>query len=184
MRSKRHVVALLAALLVSAALAPRAHAQTKIAVVDLQRALNETEDGRRAKARLQRLFKQRQDQLDKKQNELKKMKEDIDRQKNVLSRDALQQRMDQYQQAFVQLQQAYVEYQKELGQKEAELTKSILEKMQQILRRIGQSEGYQLIIEVNEGGVIWAPTHLDLTDEVIQQYNSQSGHSRRGKKKK
>lgn len=182
MSSKRHAVLLIAALSLplSAMVTPKAHAQqTKIAVVDLQRALNETEDGRKAKAQLQALFKQRQDALDKKQDDLKKMKDDIDRQKNVLSKQALQQRMDQYQQAFVQLQTTYVQFQRELAQKEADLTKTILEKMQAILRHIGQVQGYQLIIERNEGGVIWAPTNLDLTDEVIQKYNAQSGAAQR-----
>ncbi|MFW6066875.1 MAG: OmpH family outer membrane protein [Myxococcota bacterium] len=172
MSFKRHVVTLVGGLLMATAVAPQAHAQAKIGVVDLQRAMSETEDGRRAKARLQRLFKQRQQRLNSKQAELKKMKEEIERQKDVLSRNALQQRLESYQEAFVQLQTVYVEYQRELAKKEAELTKSILEKMQQILRRIGQAKGYQLIVEVNEGGVIWAPNHLDLTDEVIQRYNS------------
>lgn len=172
MSFKRHAVTVVAALLLTAAVAPEAQAQTKVAVVDLQRAMNETEDGRKAKARLQRLFKQRQVTLDKKQSKLKKMKEDVERQKDVLSQQALQQRLEKYQEAFVQLQTVYVEYQRELAAKEAELTKSILERMQAILRRIGQKKGYALIVEINEGGVIWAPNNLDLTDVVIQRYNA------------
>jgi len=61
---QRHAITLIAALLRSM-WAPRIYAQVHIAVVDLQRALNETEDGRRAKARLKRLFKQRQQERDK-----------------------------------------------------------------------------------------------------------------------
>lgn len=179
MNLKRHAVTLVFALLI-ASYAPSLYAQVRIAVVDLQRALNETEDGRRAKAQLKRLFKRRQDELDKKQNELKKMKEDIEKQKNVLSRDALQKRLEEYQKAFVELQTTYVEYQRELASKEAQLTKSILERMQEILRNIGQREGYQLILERNEGGVMWVPSNLDLTDQVIQQYNQGGGRAAGG----
>jgi outer membrane protein len=177
----RLAVSFVAAALLLPAMAPKASAQ-KVGVVDLQRALNETEDGRRAKAQLQRLFKSRQQTLDKRQKDLQKMKDDIERQKDVLSRDALQKRMETYQETFVQLQTTYVEYQREMAQKEAELTQVIIERMQAILRRIGQAEGYQLIVEVNEGGVIWAPSNQDLTDVVIQRYNSSHG-KRRGKKK-
>lgn len=168
---------LVAALLLSA-VAPKLYAQaTRIAVVDLQRALNETEDGRQAKARLKRLFKRRQQALDKRQGELKALKEDIERQKNVLSREALQTRVEEYQKAFIELQSTYVEYQRELAQKEAELTRVIIARMERILRRIGQSEGYTLIVERNEGGVVWVPTNLDITDLVIQRYNSGEGRS-------
>lgn len=172
MSLKRHFTVLLVALFAATA-APAVFAQTKIAVVDLQRAMNETEDGRRAKARLQRLFKRRQQELDAAQNKLKKMKEDIERQKNVLSREALEQRLEEYQKAFIDLQSTYVEYQRELATKEAQLTKGILERMQEILQRIGQSDGYDLIVEANEGGVVWVPSNMDLTDRVIQRYNAE-----------
>ncbi len=179
MSLQRHFITLLAAVIV-ATISPTLFAQSRIAVVDLQRALNETEDGRAAKSRLKRLFRRRQRSLDEAQEKLKKMKEDIERQKNILSREALESRLEEYQKAFIELQSTYVEFQRELAQKEAQLTKRILERMQEILRRIGQSDNYDLIVEANEGGVVWVPSNLDLTDEVIQRYNSESGMSSMG----
>ncbi len=162
------------ALLVTA-WAPTLYAEIKVAVVDLQRALQETEDGRRAKRQLKKLFKRRQTELDRRQNELKKLKEQIEKQKDVLSREALRKKLEDYQKRFVELQSTYVEYQRELAQKEAQLTQRILQRMQRIVRRIGQSKGYTVILEANEGGVLWAPNHIDLTDEVIQRYNRGEG---------
>lgn len=181
MKLSRHAVTLVTALLLSA-VAPKLYAQaTRVAVVDLQRALNETEDGRRAKARLKRLFKRRQQALDKRQGEIKALKEDIERQKSVLSRDALQKRVEAYQKAFIELQSTYVEYQRELAQKEGELTRTIIARMERILRRIGQAEGYTLILERNEGGVVWVPSNLDITDLVIQRYNAGEGRPEGGR---
>ena len=174
MSLQRHAITLCAALLMSA-VAPTMYAQVRIATVDLQRALNETEDGRRAKAQLKRLFNRRQVALDKQQNDLKKMKEQIEAQKNVLSREALQERLEAYQKAFVELQTAYVEYQRELAQKEGQLTKRILKRMQELVRRMGQSDGYTVILERNEAGVVFIPSNLDLTDRLIQEYNADGG---------
>ena len=171
---QRHAISLLAALLLSA-YAPRAFAQVRIAVVDLQRALQETEDGRRAKARLKRLFKQRQEELDKRQTELKQLSEELEKQGAVLSAEARQERVESLQKKALELQQLYVQYQRELAEKEAELTSQIIARMEQILRRIGQTENYTLIVERSEGGVVWTPTNLDLTDEVIQRYNKGEG---------
>lgn len=147
----------------------------KIAVVDLQRAINETEDGRKAKGQLKKLFKQKQDELDKRQNELKSQKDMLEKQKNVLARDVLSKKLEDYQKSFVDLQTKYMDYQKELASKEGELTKQIVARMENILRRIGQTEGYTLIMERNEAGVVWVPTNLDLTDVVIQKYNAGEG---------
>jgi outer membrane protein len=149
-------------------------AQVKIGVVDLQRAINETEDGRQAKRRLKKVFDERQKSLDSKQQSLKAQKESLERQQDVLSEDALRKKVEKYQQDLMDLQNEYMQYQQELSTKEAELTQKILEKMQVILRRIGQTDGYTLIIEANEGGVVWVPSNLDLTDILIQKYNKQA----------
>jgi outer membrane protein len=155
-----------------------AHAQAaKIAVVDMQRALNETEDGRKAKSSLKKVFEERQKQLDKQQNDLKTMKESLEKQRDVLSRDVLAKKLDEYQKAFAELQTTYMEFQKELGSKEGDLTKDIIERMQRIMRHVGQTEGYALIIERNEAGVIYVPTNYDLTDLLIQRYNAGEGRS-------
>ncbi len=174
MSLKRHAATLLVALLVSS-YAPRVYAQVRIAVVDIQRAMSETEEGRRVKAKLKRLLDQHQKTLDSQQARVKKMADDLEKQKNVLSETALRERYAAYQKALAELQEQYVESQRELVNQEAELTKRILERMMDIVRRIGQSEGYTMIVERNEGGVVWVPANLDLTDVVIQRYNAEAG---------
>ncbi|MEY4511119.1 MAG: hypothetical protein RLZZ450_3241 [Pseudomonadota bacterium] len=176
MSLKHYALPLVAALVCSAVMPHGVHAQAaKIAVVDLQRAINETEDGRKSKDKLKKLFEIRQQGLDKKQQDLKKLKDELDQQKNVLSRDALETKVESYQKQLVELQQIYGEYQRELAEKEGELTKSIVERMERILRRIGQTDGYSMIVERGEAGVIYVPTNFDLTDVVIQRYNAGEG---------
>lgn len=177
MTMTRHLIAAVAVALTLVA-AGRAEAQMKIAVVDMQRAINETEEGRKAKAKLKQLFEQRQKTLNNKQQELKSLKQDIEKQRNVLSQQALQKKLESYQKAVMELQTVYSEYQRELSGKEAELTQHIVEKMREILRRIGQSQGYTLIIESNEAGVVWVPSNLDLTDLLIQKYNARKKGSK------
>jgi outer membrane protein len=172
----RHAVSLVAALLLSL-IAPRLFAQVRIAVVDLQQALNETEDGRRAKARLKRLFKQRQADLDERQNELKALKEEIEgaRESGALTDEALEERIEEYQKAFVELQSTYMEYQRELAEKEADMTQEIIARMERILVRIGEADDWDFIIERGEGGVIWTPSSNDITDNLIERYNAGEG---------
>lgn len=161
-------MAVLVALMLAVA-APKLYAQVRLAVVDMQRAILETEEGRRAKNQLKKLFESRQEQLNDRQESLKRLKADLEKQERVLSRDALQKRMSEYQEQLVSLQKNYMEYQQELAQREAELTKQILVNLQGVVRQIGTAEGYTAIFD--QSGIVWAPTHIDLTDRVIAEFN-------------
>ena len=101
-----------------------------------------------------------------------------------VSPHALKKKLEKYQSDLMELQNEYVQYQQELSTKEGELTQKILEKMQEILRRIGQTEGYTIILAANEGGVVWVPSNLDLTDVLIQKYNQQPKQAGEGGAKK
>lgn len=169
----------LATLLV-AALQPEFAAAQKVGVVDMQRALMETEDGRKAKDRLKKIFDDRQKTLDKQQTDLKVMKDGLEKQRDVLSREVLAKKLEEYQKAFAALQTTYMEFQRELAAKEGEMTKPILERMQRIVRRIGQAEGYSMIVERGEAGVVYVPSTYDLTDVLIQRYNGGDGKDEGG----
>ncbi len=162
------------ATMVLAGSASKADAQVKIGVVALIVKLWLHLPKKEQKRRLKKLFYERQKSLDAKQTSLKAQKESLERQQEVLSEDALRKKVEKYQADLMDLQNEYMQYQQELSSKEAELTQVILEKMQGILRRIGQTDGYTLIVEANEGGVVWVPSNLDLTDVLIQRYNKQA----------
>ena len=151
-------------------LAPAAFAQSKVAVVDLQHAVMQTEDGIRAQATLKKLFDKRQQELDGKQQELNRAREDIERQSKVLSREALQKRMEEWQRRMVELQTVFVEYNKELQKKQGELTNPIIKKMVGIIGRLAKKNGYEVILD--KQAAPYARPDLDLTEHIIQMYNS------------
>ena len=150
-----------------------AAAQTmKVAVVDVQRAVMQSEDGMRAQATLKKVFDSRQQELNKRQQELAKQKEDIDRQAKVMSQTALQKKVDDWQKQMVELQQTFVEYNKELEKKQKELTDPIFERVVGSIKRIAGTDGYDLIVD--RATVAFSRSDLDLTDRVIQLANGGS----------
>jgi len=155
------------------ALAVPALADMKIAVVDTQRAVMETEDGLRAQAQLKKHFDKRQRELDDKQNGLQKEREDIEKQKDVLSKQALQARFEKWQKDMADLQSVFVEYNRELQKKQGELTQPIFQKAMGIIRRIATQAGYDVVID--KQAVPYNRSDLDLTDRVITEYNQTAG---------
>ena len=152
-----------------------ARAEIKIGYVDLQKALNDTDDGKRAKARLKGIFDRKQKELDAKQNELKKLKEDLDKQRTILDAKAIAAKERDLQEKFVGLQQIYLKHQKDLSEEEGKLTRSIFKRMQTIIAAIANSEGLSFVFEKTESSLLWAKAEFDLTSQVVRRYNAGEG---------
>ncbi|HEX3777163.1 MAG TPA: OmpH family outer membrane protein [Polyangiaceae bacterium] len=160
----------------------QAHAQSKIAVVDTQRAIMETEDGLRAQATLKKVFDNKQRELDKKQEDLQKERDDIEKQRDVLSKSALAKRVDKWQREMMQLQGVFVDYNKELQKKQGELTQPIVQKIMGAIRRIATQDGYDLVLD--KQAAPYVRSDLDVTDRVITLYNQGGGDEGKAAEKK
>lgn len=145
-------------------------AEMKVAVVDVQRTVMQTEDGLRAQATLKKLFDARQQELNRKQLDLQKQREEIDRQAKVMSKEALARRAEEWQKQMMELQAVFVEYNKELEKKQKELTEPIFEKVLAIIKRLAMEGGYDLVVD--KATVAFVRGDLDLTDRTVQMYNS------------
>lgn len=163
--------------LVAALLAPAAvHAAEgvpKIGVVDLQRALNEVEEGATAKKALKKEFDDKQKALDARQNELKAMKDELDARGSMMKPEAKAERVAELQKKLLEVQQLYFQMQQELTKKEADATGEIFKKMGTIMTTMGQQDGFDLIVE--KSAVLYSKNHLDLTNELIRRYNDAYG---------
>ena len=152
-------------------------ADDKIAYVDLQRALEETNDGRAAKSKLKADFDKKQKELDEKQEELKKAKEDFDKKAAIMKDDAKNKAAAELQQRFLGLQEIFARLQKDLATKEQEATRGILAKLSAVVAKIAEREHFALVLE-RSSSVVYGQPSLDITNEVIRTYNQQSGGSK------
>ena len=157
------------ALLFATALSATASAQAiKIAVVDVQAAIQAVPEGKAAKSRLESDAKKIQADLDKQQNELKAMKEELEKQAALLQDAVKRQKLKDYQGKLLALQENYVKNQQELKDKEGKLLKPIIDKVTKTAADIAKAEGYTIVIE--RGAVLFAIDAIDITKTVIARY--------------
>jgi outer membrane protein len=57
------------------------------------------------------------------------------------------------------------------SRREIELTKPLVTKIDEILEKIGEEEGFDLILDFEESAIVFAKEGLDLTDRVIEELN-------------
>lgn len=146
-------------------------ARTRVAFVDMQRAINETRDGQQTKAKLREIYGERQRDLDKRQELLRQMEQRINAQKSNENSEAYAHDMSVYQTALAELQSAYKTYQGDLEMREADAVKGIVTRMKELVAELAKRDGYNAVLEINEGGAFYFDKGLDLTPEVIRLYD-------------
>jgi Outer membrane protein len=171
MEMKRMIRSTLIGLVIAAALIrPALAEEVKLGFVDLQRALAETEDGRKARSSLKKTFDQKQKELDEQQEEVKKAIEDLNKKRTLLPADTVRQKEAELQERVAKVQQTYLRHQQDLGDREREATQPIVDRLQRIIAKIAAAENFTMIFQ--REAMAFAKPHLDLTNEVIRRYNS------------
>jgi outer membrane protein len=171
MNLKRMLGTALATVLMSMAIGTNVRAaDLKIGYIDLQKAIQETSAGKKAKKELEKEFNSKKEELSKREGNIKKMQEDFEKKKNVLTEEVKQQKAGELQQEMLKYRDLLGQSQVNIQKKEQELTKPILEKLQDIVDKIAKEGSYTLILEKSEQSVIWAKKDIDLTDELVKQY--------------
>jgi outer membrane protein len=155
-----------------------ARAEAKVAYVDLQRALDEVEEGKAAAASLKKEFEQKQKMLDTKRSELEKLGADLDKQAAVMTDQARKERQGELEKKGLELQSLFVQLRKELSDREMEAMRPIRDKMLAIVREIASQEGVSLVLQA--GALVYAEPSLDITNELVRKYN---GRHKAGAKK-
>ena len=175
---RRLLVPLAALLLAGVALIPATEAVAapakpldKLGLVDLQRCILETVQGTRAKKDLEASFAKGQSQLDKKTKDLQKKVEDLRAKAAMLSQDELGKRQQELMQKDQELQKLYTDLQEEIATKEAQLTEKIYKNVAAIIKDVAAEEGLQLVLVRSQATVLYANPKLDLTNRVIVAYD-------------
>jgi outer membrane protein len=159
-----------ATLIAALAFAPAARAADKIAVIDVQKAMLECDEGKAASTQLQAEMKDKQGQLDVKQKEFTALRDEFEKQGALLNEQTRAQKTAELEKRGEELQRMYMQLQQELAKKESEATKGIAGRMRQVVKEIAEASGFQLVTDVSP--VVWASPGLDITTEAIRKYNA------------
>jgi outer membrane protein len=143
----------------------------KIGYVDLQRALNDSEAGKKAKENFKAELDRMEQNLEKRKQEVEKLKDELEK-KGLLLREEERDVLERdYRQKLRDFERLYKDSQQELQIKDRELTGRILVELRQVIHEIGEQGNYTVILEGNNTVVLYGASSIDLTDTVIQAYN-------------
>jgi outer membrane protein len=169
LRTKTMLAAATLMLFPTAALA-QAASTLRIAVVDLQQALNTSDEGKRARGQIEGFIAAKQGDIAKKEDAIKAARKALDAQGPMMDPDTRLEREAEIQTMILEYQQDAYESQLEMQNMELELTAKILEKLADTASSIAKDKGYDLVLEA--GSVVFHKDGLDITDDVIAAFNA------------
>ncbi|PIS12019.1 MAG: hypothetical protein COT73_00795 [Bdellovibrio sp. CG10_big_fil_rev_8_21_14_0_10_47_8] len=147
-------------------------AEGKVGYVDVQKAIQATGAGKKAKESLDAEYGKRKKDLDKKKADIEKMGQDLEKKKAVLSEEVMGKKQMELQEEMMKFQKVVAENQLEIQKKEKELVEPILEKMKKVIQQVAEEKGYSIVIE-KQSQVLYAQKDADLTDAVIQAFEKE-----------
>lgn len=165
---KKFIIAL-AALMVSFS----AQAEGKIGYVDVQKAIQATSAGKKAKENLDGEFQRRKGNLDKRKADIEKMGQDLEKKKAVLSEEVLGKKQMELQEEMMKFQKTVAENQVEIQKKEKELVEPILNKMKNVIEKVAKEKGFAMVLEKQGQNVLFAQKEVDLTDDVVKAFEKE-----------
>jgi outer membrane protein len=143
--------------------------QSKIAIVDLQKVLNESEPGKRAKTNLDAVIKSKQAKIEEKGKQIEALKEDFQKKNTAMSEDAKKKNEEEIQRLIREYQRTAEDSKEEVRKKEIELTRGVVKDIHDIVEAVGKEEGYAVIFE--KSTVAYSDPSVDITSKVINRYN-------------
>jgi len=142
-----------------------------IGVVDLQRCITESAEGKKIYQELKKKKDEMQKKLDVRQEELLKMKEEIEKQSMMLSVDAREDKEKTYERKRREFKYYYDDLSEEMMKAEQEARKGILVELEKVVAEMGEKGKYSMIFERRSGGLMYSDKAIDITDEVLKAFD-------------
>lgn len=143
-------------------------------IVDIQKVILSVEEGKTARAKLEKEIKAKEKEFLSQKKDLDKMNADWKAQSALMTEDARRQKQVEFQEKFMSLRNEEMKFQQELKKKEAEVTQMIAIKVAKMVNEMAKTKAIDVVFEANSSGLIYVKNPVDLTSDVIKVYDSEA----------
>jgi len=144
-------------------------AQAKVAVINLQRAVLETAEIKKASEALEAKFKPKQAEMERLQKELQQIQQQLQTQGDKLTPQAQVDLTAQGQRKQRDLQRMNEDLQADVDRERNIILGKSTQQMQEVVKQLAEEKGIDIVVEMSN--TIYAKPALDVTTEAIAAYD-------------
>ena len=146
-------------------------AEIKIGYVDLNKAVNESEEGKKAISILETMVKNSQMEIKYSEDKIKAIEEELKKQASILTPDAIKAKKEERDKLFRNYKRLIKDLDEDVKKKQSRLMEKLFISIRDIVQQIGKAENYSAIYEKAESVTLYYSSELDITDKVITKFN-------------
>ena len=143
----------------------------KIGLIDIQKVLASSDAGKVATDKMQAKFRELEEDLKTKGTAIEEEKVRYEREAAVMSKEARSEKERELKIKVLDFQDLEKKYKADINTYQQELMNQFRVDVLKVVDDLGKKEGYLLILEKRESGVVYNPSTIDITDKVIEKYN-------------
>ncbi|MBQ9815942.1 MAG: OmpH family outer membrane protein [Proteobacteria bacterium] len=151
--------------------AANAMAEIAVGIVDMMGAIEQTESNGVLK-KLKSETETRQNKLKASEKKVLAFQQEVKESASVLSEEKLREKAQEYQQMMLELQKEMQTYEQEMLEMRGKLLGEVQKKMTSIASDIAKEKKLDLVLERNEGGVVYYKESFDITAELVKRYKA------------
>ncbi|MEY2987414.1 MAG: hypothetical protein RJB13_935 [Pseudomonadota bacterium] len=144
---------------------------TRVALIDFQVAILQTEEGKAAKAKIEKELDSRKTELLAQQAELRKLEDDFEAKRSVLSESDKSAKTRDLQAKLMAFQRSQMALEQEVRQKEMQETQKIFQNLSELVQEYAKKNSFDLVFEKGAGAVLYVARGSDITADIVTLYN-------------
>lgn len=152
---------------------------TKIAVIQFEGVVAQTNEGQRAFAELNTKYQPKQQQIKAESDEVDTLKKDLQTAGDKLSDTERQARLRTIDEKEKTLQRNVEDARNDFSSEMNEKFSAIAQKVAAVMTKYAQDNGYTLVLDAGsqqqQSPILWAAESTNISEAVVQAYNKQSG---------
>jgi len=157
-------------------------APSRIAVIDVQKVLQQSSAGKAAYEKLKKMQDDRIAKAKKMDEEIAGLDNDINSKKLSLSEDKLADMQKQLSDKKIAMQRYAQDADREVGEARDRELMALEAKIKPVIDQMGKEMGLAMIFNKFESGLVYASEAIVITDSVITRFNSANGETAPAKK--
>ncbi len=145
----------------------------KVGIINIQRAIVESTEGKKAADDLTKRFTPKRTELDRKQKEVQDLQKKLEDGKNTLSDDMRANLIRDIERKTKDFNRDNDDATTDFQQAEQQLINTIGTKVMKVVDEYARKNTYDVILDVSsqQSPILWATNRIDITDEIIGAYN-------------
>ena len=150
---------------------------TKIAIIQFEGVVAQTNEGQRALSQISAKFQPKQTQLKQQSDEVDSLKKDLQASGDKLSDVEKQSRARTIDEKEKSLQRSFEDTRNDFTGEMNESLQAIAQKVAAVMTSYAQQQGYTVVLDAGQqqSPILWAAESTNISEAIVQAYNQKSG---------